>query len=193
MFSQSSDPRYADFAPAHYGYLQGVTDPFRIASLVWEIFPATEPHRHGSTLLVTALGFIPRSVWPEKPVGIGKELTKYVVGPLYTPTYGYSVAPTVPADLYLNFGWFGIVLGGLGLGLICRAVTSYAVAGLQEGRQVVASRVLVPAAFVMGLGELRGDMATMLAFYIFTALPLVFGLVFFRLDRDGLPLAEDGV
>jgi hypothetical protein len=167
-----------------------VTDPFRIASLVWDLFPTTEPFRHGSTLLVTALGFIPRSVWPEKPVGIGKELTLYVIGPFYEPSHGYSVAPTVPADLYLNFGWFGIVIGGLALGVVCRAVAAYALFGMRGGRQAIASRVLVPAAFVMGLGELRGDMATMLAFYIFTMFPMLFALVFFRLERDGEPLEE---
>jgi hypothetical protein len=191
MISGSSDPRYGDFTPAHYGYLQGVTDPFRIACLVWEIFPGTEPYRHGRTLLVTVLGFIPRSVWPEKPVGIGKELTRYVVGPFYESSQGYSVAPTVPADLYLNFGWFGVVLGGLGLGVLCRTVSGYALGERRERQQTAASRVLLPAVFIMGLGELRGDMATMLAFYAFTALPLIFALLFFRMERDGLTLTEE--
>jgi hypothetical protein len=62
---------------------------------------------------------------------------------------------------------------------------------LRDGRQSVASRVLIPAGFLMGLGELRGDMATMLAFYIFTLLPMLFALSFFRMEYDGQPLRED--
>jgi len=165
-----------------YGYLAGVGDPFGTACLVWQVFPEQEPFRHGSTLLVTVFGFIPRAIWPEKPVGIGKELTRYYVGPYYEPTEGYSVTATLPADFYLNFGWPGVLLGGFLLGLVCRVVVTYAASGMVDGVQERAARVLLPTFFVIGLGEVRADMSQVLAFYAMTGIPLLFGLLFFRMD-----------
>lgn len=165
-----------------YGYFAGVGDPFGTACLVWQIFPAQEPFRHGSTLLVTVLGFIPRALWPEKPVSIGKELTRYYVGPFYEPTEGYSVTPTLPADFYLNFGWPGVLLGGFLLGVLCRVIVTYAATGMVDGVQERASRVLIPTFFVIGLGEVRADMSQVLAFYVMTGIPVLFGLLFFRMD-----------
>jgi hypothetical protein len=176
-------------ADLQYGYLAGVGDPFGTACLVFQIFPEQEAFRRGSTLLVTALGFIPRAIWPEKPVGIGKDLTRYYVGPYYEPTEGYSVTVTLPADLYLNFGWVGVVLGGFLLGVACRIVVTYASQGMVDGIQTRAARVLLPTFFIIGLGEVRSDMATMLAFYAMTGIPVAVALAFFRMDgRADRPL-----
>jgi hypothetical protein len=159
-----------------------VGGPFSVACLVYELFPEHEEHRYGSTLLVTLLGFIPRAVWPDKPIGIGKEITKYIVGPFYEPVYGFSVTVTIPADLYLNFGWFGILAGGLLAGAFCRAVGTYALDGSRNGLQRIAARSILPAAFVMGLGEVRSDMAMMLGTYGLMFLPLLIGFFFFEID-----------
>lgn len=164
------------------GYFSGVADPFGSATLIWQIFPEQEPFRHGSTLLVTVLGFIPRAVWPDKPVGIGKDITRYYVGPFYEPVEGYSVTVTLPADFYANFGWPGVAIGGLLLGVVFRVVAAYAVMGMRNGLQTRAARVLLPTLFVTGLGEVRADMSTLLAFYIMTGLPLVAALLVFRMD-----------
>lgn len=189
MMGQEVGPAHASNSMSH-GYISGVAGPYSVACLVWELFPEVEPYRKGSTLMVTVFGFIPRAVWPDKPVGIGKEITRYIVGPFYEPTYGYSAAPTVIGDFYLNAGWMGLILGGLGLGIVCRVVTSYATTDLRNGVQLRAARVLIPAVFIMGLGEIRADMATMLATYTLSLLPLLVALVFFNLDvEDPLPVS----
>ncbi|HVQ35731.1 MAG TPA: hypothetical protein VMT33_06940 [Candidatus Bathyarchaeia archaeon] len=164
------------------GYSSGLADPFGAAVLVWQVFPDQEPFRHGQTLLVTVLGFIPRAVWPDKPVGIGKDLTRYYVGPFYEPVQGFSVTITLPADLYVNFGWIGVGLGGLFLGILSRVVVSYACHGMTNGIQTRAARVLLPTVFVIGLGEVRADMSQMLAFYTLTGIPLLTILSMFRMD-----------
>jgi len=184
LVGAESDTLYAETQPLHLGYVNSVAGPFAIASLVWEVFPDQEPFRHGQTLLVTLLAFIPRAVWPDKPIGIGKELTRYLIGPHYEEFQGFSVAPTVVADFYLNFGWFGVVAGGLLLGALCGVITSYAVHGMRSGRQLRAARVLIPAVFVMMLGEIRGDMSTILLFYVLGYVPLLVALTFFDLDGD---------
>lgn len=168
------------------GYLSGVGDPFGSATLVWQVFPDREPFRHGQTLLVTLLGFIPRAVWPDKPVGIGKDITRYYVGPFYQPVEGYSVTVTLPADLYVNFGWPGIAIGGLLIGIAFRVVASYAVLGMSGGVQTSAARVLLPTLFAVGLGEVRADMSQILAFYLMTGIPLIAVLTAFRMDGPEL-------
>jgi hypothetical protein len=179
------DPRIAPSRELYTGYLNSVSGPFSVACLVWEVFPEVEPFRYGKTLQVTLFGFIPRAIWPDKPIGIGKELTRYVTGPYYHRT-SHSIAPTIPADFYLNFGWIGLVVGGALMGVVCRAVTCYAVRGMKDGRQTTAARVLIPSAFVMLLGEVRADMATFIWFYTLSFVPLLASLALFRLDVEGV-------
>jgi hypothetical protein len=172
------------------GYASGLADPFGAAVLVWQVFPDQEPFRHGQTLLVTVLGFIPRAIWPDKPVGIGKDMTRYYVGPFYEPVQGFSVTVTLPADLYVNFGWPGVGIGGLLLGLVARVAVAYSCFGMKGGIQARAARVLLPTLFIVGLGEVRADMSQILAFYIMTGLPTIAILTLFRMDGkevDALP------
>lgn len=164
------------------GYVSGMADPFGAAALVWQVFPEQEPFRHGGTTLVTLLGFIPRAIWPEKPIGIGKDITRYYVGPYYDTTQGFSVTITLPADLYANFGWPGVAFGGLLLGLVCRIVASYAVIGMRGNTQRRAARVILPTIFIVSLAEVRADMSQILAFNIMTGLPALAALACFRMD-----------
>lgn len=172
----------ADNRSAQRSYLHGMVEPYGTACMVYELFPDHEPFRWGSTLQVTLFGFIPRAIWPEKPIGIGKELTRYVVGPFYE-LHGFSIGPTIPGDFYLNFGWAGFLVGGLLLGVMCRTCTIYAVRHMKDGKQMIAARVLLPAVMIMGLGEIRATMAAALAFYIMAFFPLLFALTFFNLDQ----------
>jgi oligosaccharide repeat unit polymerase len=187
MFDGTSDARQAPRSGFQSGYFQSVADPFSTVCVTWEIFPESEPFRHGATLLVTLLGFVPRAVWPGKPVGIGKELTRYFVGPFYQPTEGLSLAPTMLGDFYINFGWPGVILGGFLMGIVCRTIASYAVKGIRDGVQTRAARVLIPSFFVMSLGEVRADMASMLAFWGMTFVPLLGSLAFFNFDYEHGP------
>lgn len=184
LIEGSENPLYAETGPFYHGYLNAVGGPFEVACLVYELYPEQEKFRHGGTLLVTLLGFIPRAIWPEKPIGIGKEITQYIVGPFYEPTYGFSVTVTLPADLYINFGWLGLAFGGLLFGILCRTVGAYATHGMRDGVQTVAARAVLPAVFVMGLGEVRADMSMMLMAYALSFVPLLFAFAFFRIDID---------
>ena len=175
------------------GYLDSIGGPFAAASVVWRVFPEYEHYRFGRTLLVTVLGFVPRSVWPEKPIGIGKELTRYILGPFYGSESNYSVTVTFPADLYLNFAWPGVLIGGFLAGAVCRAVTVYAMHGRVGGQQFSASRVLIPAGFMMGLPEVRTDMAVALMTYLLIFCPLLCALAFFNLDSKSPPRSDSAI
>ncbi len=180
-----ADPRRIQSQDAGIAFFQSMADPFSTVCMIWEIFPQAEPFRYGQTLLVTLLGPIPRALWPGKPVGMGKEITRYFVGPFFDPTQGLSLAPTMLGDFYVNLGWPGIILGGLLMGVACRVVAVYAVTGMRGGLQTRPARVLFPALFLMGLGEVRGEMASMLAFWGMTYVPLIASLAFFNLDYGG--------
>lgn len=83
------------------------------------------PYAKGETIfLPTVIYFIPRALWPGKPVhSFGRDfgIRFRVVNILDKETW---IAPTVPGELYWNFGGLGIVFGmglwGLGIRLLYR-------------------------------------------------------------------------
>lgn len=69
---------------------------------------------HGSTLEYLGFAFVPRFLWPAKPKIAKGAWFAYRIGQaIMRPdgTYGNSVNMTVPGELYLNFGWGGVVVG----------------------------------------------------------------------------------
>ena len=119
-----------------------------------------------------------------KPIGVGTEITPYIEGPFArgrAPGQS-SFAVTLLGDFYINFGWMGIVGGGMFLGVLCRVVAVYATTGMRGGIQTRAARVLIPAVFIMGLGEVRADVATSLTTYGLSLVPLLVALTFFNLE-----------
>jgi hypothetical protein len=69
---------------------------------------------HGSTLAYLGFAFVPRFLWPAKPKIAKGAWFAYQIGlAIVRPdgTYGNSINMTVPGELYLNFGWVGVVVG----------------------------------------------------------------------------------
>ena len=80
---------------------------------------------YGKTYLSIAVGLIPRSVWPEKPVSLGSILglmIRYNVGDfdeaMWEKSQQYSLSPGFIGEAYANFGYYGIVFASLILGFI---------------------------------------------------------------------------
>jgi hypothetical protein len=91
--------------------------------------------------------FIPRFIWPSKPV-LDKGLRFSVAtGSVATS----SMAITYPGDLYSLYGLPGIVLGMFLLGVVCQALTN-TVAGRPDKR-----RLFVYAAMFMSVSRLETD------------------------------------
>ncbi len=70
--------------------------------------------RWGMNIVGAALFFVPRPLWPSKPVDSGN-LVAGDLGYAYT-----NVSCPLPAELYLAFGFVGVVAGGLLLGYFVR-------------------------------------------------------------------------
>jgi hypothetical protein len=75
----------------------------------------------GATLDYLGFAFIPRFLWPEKPL-IAKggwfalQIGQAYIGPNGQPSN--SVAMTIPGELYLNYGWLGVLAGCLLYGVL---------------------------------------------------------------------------
>lgn len=67
--------------------------------------------QHGRTLTPLLATFIPRFIWSDKPgVDTGRVVNKefHVTEAEYSDTY---ISPSIPGELYWNFGWPGICVG----------------------------------------------------------------------------------
>lgn len=71
---------------------------------------------HGETLQYLAFVFVPRFLWPDKPIIQKGGWFAWRIGQariLPNGRYSNAVNMTVPGELYLNFGWFGVIAGCL--------------------------------------------------------------------------------
>jgi hypothetical protein len=76
------------------------------------------PHfANGETLAMAVLNFIPRVIWPSKPIRAGSMdlVTQYTGIPFAA---GTSVGLGLVFEGYINFGWAGVLLFGLALGAL---------------------------------------------------------------------------
>lgn len=84
----------------------------------------------GNSLEHILVIFIPRILWPDKPVfDMGAEYTRLINGSVTSSTWmGYF------AEAYWNFGWFGIPLLMIPLGAIYVAIGRYTLSLIEAGR-----------------------------------------------------------
>jgi hypothetical protein len=73
----------------------------------------------GSTLTAEAVILVPRAVWPNKPVQLGRTLAVRLA-PEIAAVSSLSMAAMPQGEWYYNFGWLGVVIMMLALGLIIR-------------------------------------------------------------------------
>ncbi len=89
--------------------LESVVWPFeRFAQLLQLSTAGQLPHGEGSSFYATAVLFFPRSLWPEKPIGFGAELTE-IFRPELVGT-GHSEAALVHGELIFNFGLLSLLI-----------------------------------------------------------------------------------
>ena len=98
-------------------------DALGIASVIMHDTPSRVPFQGGWSIGLIFVSYIPRVIWPEKPV--------MTIGIWVTETYGpgaHIVSHTGPSwigELYFNFGYTGIICGMLILGIYFRLLQAY--------------------------------------------------------------------
>jgi hypothetical protein len=84
-----------------------------------ELVPGSIPYLHGETIAEIPLAFVPRSIWPGKPLGIDFRVSSYLYPGVYV-----AIPITVQGELYWNGGLLLVAVGafilGAALGLLAR-------------------------------------------------------------------------
>ena len=85
--------------------------------------------RPGQTLDTALYFFVPRLIWPEKPIltASGRELYSEATSQL-----GTSISPGLFAESYWNFGWIGLFILLFPLGIVLRAISNLALQKIEQ-------------------------------------------------------------
>lgn len=105
-----------------YNLIQQRTGGSEAVALAVAYTPSLRGFQHGRSLLAVPLGLVPHFVWRNKPFySVGRDFSLIYAGQHIGQ--GLTVAPTIPGDLYMNFGGVGIVGGFFVIGCVLRWLT----------------------------------------------------------------------
>lgn len=107
------------FASADLGSFDTFT---RILTVVPESFPFVMP---GRTFLYLFVAFVPRAIWPGKPLPTELVIMQGVVGDVGAVAGGSGYTYTLPGSLYIEGGVVMILIGMFVFGVFCRTIWSY--------------------------------------------------------------------
>ena len=86
-----------------------------------ELYPArlTILPERGHSFLFSALFFVPRSVWPEKPQPYAVYATAAMLHSKNQTDIGWGITTSILDESIANLGWLGLLFGPMFLGLVC--------------------------------------------------------------------------
>jgi hypothetical protein len=77
----------------------------------------TEDYARGETFVQAVLAFVPRAIWPEKPVFAGSgDLASQYTGMLFDDDTSVGIGQVM--EFYVNFGTAGVIVGFMIMGII---------------------------------------------------------------------------
>ncbi len=103
--------------------LEGAFANYWVMIDVVETFPDALPYEYGKSLIPTILGWVPRTLWPEKPYPFGLFLN--VIRGESLEERAASLAVGVTGEGYGNGGLFGVLIWGWIFGICCRNGDQY--------------------------------------------------------------------
>jgi len=138
----------------------------------------------GRQMLGVLLFFVPRSIWPQKPIGTGATVL------MELEQFGFTnVSAPLVSEAYMNFGLPGLVLGGFLLGLLCRSIDRKYWKSRHDTDRI---RMLYPSAALYFFFLLRGDLLSSWAYTFANVLVgyCVHRLVFRRVSEKETVLSK---
>jgi hypothetical protein len=162
---------------------------FEVASIQGFLINEYNNDRASNTLSNFWITFIPRAVWPQKPIitNLGGELhMKYYNDPNQKNS---ALAPTYSAEAYWNYGSLGVVLVSILLGLAIGWLTHYsllALYGIRSEYFIIAFPVVIWACFVESwlVSSYLGEFLIFVVILLITR-ALLEGWIFFRVKKHG--------
>ena len=99
-------------------FLQGryFLDVLKTTHIIRKV-PSEMGYLNGQSLIGWAFAPVPSSVWPEKPLFIQ---IPAILGAIIFTEYHNNIPPGIVAELFLNFGWTGIIIGMFVVGYLLR-------------------------------------------------------------------------
>lgn len=126
------------------------------------------------------LAFVPREIWPDKPLHIGRQIPVLVQS-----SSGAGALPvTILGEMYFNFGYVGILGSMVFLGVLCKFLYLLLMRSTEDNLHSSISATLIyaiSAGFV--LQYFRGGFHLVaLEYLLFNMLPLLVGIRFFSMS-----------
>ena len=119
----------------------------------------SEGYQLGRSLGSAVLFFVPRSIWPEKSIGLGGESAEFIGYPFL------NVSSPLPAELYADFGFMSVFLVGFVIGYLWNKCDLYYTYAKSTGLEGVDKFVmLLPTTIFVGylMILLRGSLVGVL-------------------------------
>lgn len=100
-------------------------DTFFNTAHIYRNFPSVYPYYMGETYFAVLVAIVPRSMWREKPVGLGAPLAMTMT--LHTSEFDqglwesinmFSLSPGFVGEAYANFGFVGVIMMSVLLGFV---------------------------------------------------------------------------
>jgi hypothetical protein len=138
---------YAEASTARQASLATNSIVFDAAMLSFRDWPEQHDYRYGEDFYNGVAGLVPRVLWEDKPTAIAP-------GKWFRQAYEQNKINGWPmgagALWYLNFGWFGLVLGGIFSGLVLGMVAAAQRRSPSNGFNTAVGVVI--GVYVLGLG-----------------------------------------
>lgn len=113
------------------------------------IFIQSNPYRYGVNFLGVLFFFVPREIWPQKPLPSGVVVSD-ALGYPYT-----NVSSPLPAEGYVSLGWVGLIITMAGFGIIIGWIEWRIVRGLTSPEGFAGYCLLAGYATIIMRGSLN--------------------------------------
>ena len=155
VHEQYGGPKGSIFSRENWeNFLGGITINTTVYEFSVQQFPENKGYLHGSGIVPAFVFWLPRAFWPSKPVPTGGVVSRMWFN---VSEHKVSVTPTLPGELYVNFGPLGILIGMFFVGKLVRAINTYLVSARDNLVAHMAWFAIIPD---FG-SEWRGDITSM--------------------------------
>ena len=171
------------FAPSQLFYRLGsrLHDLDSLA-LIMKKVPDQTPHTLGMELWVLSVAWIPRQIWPKKPVIVLGKIF-YDMVPAGNFPEGTSVSVSLPGQFYWDLGILGVLLGMIFVGTLWRFLHEY----LVKPKRNLSNSLIVSMMFSSFFMPLEQTLVSLFTHHFFMLVILLVVVLFVSKSRLLLP------